>query len=139
MKNFLEDSLPVWLHFFQIDKLHYFHEALCTKGFIFLTMVAMEIGKRQFLSYHNNGCYEEKKLHQKLEIYRFKLSMQKLGWLDQCGVRSDIAASKLTLKVKIIKVLSFMTNFHNFALRIVTSWARVVKLIFKIGNFINGF
>ena len=49
------------------------------KEFISLTMVAMKIEKRQFLSYHSSGCYEEKKLHQKLESYRFKVPLQKLG------------------------------------------------------------
>ena len=48
------------------------------KELVSMTMVAMEIGKRQFLSYHSNGCYEEEKLCQKLESYRFKLPLQKL-------------------------------------------------------------
>ena len=39
------------------------------KEFFSLAMVAMEIGQRQFLSYHSNGCYEEKRLYQKLESY----------------------------------------------------------------------
>ena len=42
------------------------------KEFFSLTMVAMEIGKR-------HGCCKEKKLDQKLESYRFKLPLQKLG------------------------------------------------------------
>ena len=48
------------------------------KELISLTMVAKEIGKRQFLSYHSNVSYEEEKLYQKLESYRFKLLLQKL-------------------------------------------------------------
>ena len=28
--------------------------------------------KNPFFSYHNNGCYEQKLLHQKLESYKFK-------------------------------------------------------------------
>ena len=57
------------------------------KEFISLTMVAVKIGKRQFLSYHSNGFYEDEKLHQKLESYRFKLPLQKLAWLVQFTVR----------------------------------------------------
>ena len=57
------------------------------KEFISLTMVAVKIGKRQFLSYRSNGCYDEEKFHQKLESYRFKLPLQKLAWLVQCRVR----------------------------------------------------
>ena len=41
-------------------------------------MVAMDIGIREFLSYHSNGCYEEETLYQKLESYRLKL-LQKIG------------------------------------------------------------
>ena len=50
------------------------------KEFISLTMVVMEIGKRHV-------CCKEKKLDQKLESYRFKLPLQKLGWLNQYRVR----------------------------------------------------
>ena len=38
----------------------------------------MEIGKRQFLSYHSSGCYGEKELRQNLESDRFKQSLKKL-------------------------------------------------------------
>ena len=48
------------------------------KEFVSLTIVVMEIGKWQFLSYHSNGCYEEEKLCQTLESYRFQLPLQKL-------------------------------------------------------------
>ena len=48
------------------------------KQFFSLTGLAMEIRKEEFPSYDGNGCYEEEKLCQKLEFYRFKLSLQKL-------------------------------------------------------------
>ena len=57
------------------------------KEFLFLTMVAMEIGKGLFFSCHSKGCYEEKKLNQKLDSYKFKLSLKKMSWLDQCKLR----------------------------------------------------
>ena len=57
------------------------------KELISLTTVTMEISKRQFLSYHSNGYYEEKKLYQKLEFCRFELPLQKLVWLSQCRLR----------------------------------------------------
>ena len=60
MTNFLEDFLSVRLHF-----QRYFGMISCIvfmKEFISLTMVTMEIAKRQFISYHSNGCYEEKAL-----------------------------------------------------------------------------
>ena len=57
------------------------------KEFVSLTMAVMEIGKKQFFSYHSNGFYERKKLHQKVESYRFKLLLKKLGWLGQGKVR----------------------------------------------------
>ena len=53
-------------------------------------MVAMEVGKREFLSYHSNGCYEEENLLQKLESDRFELPLQKLGSLVQYRVRKNI-------------------------------------------------
>ena len=33
----------------------------------FPNSVAMEVGKRKFLSHYSNGCYNKKKLLQKLE------------------------------------------------------------------------
>ena len=57
------------------------------KEFISLTMVAIEIGKRQFLNYYSKGCNEEKKFHQKFEPSRFKLPLKELDLLDQCRVR----------------------------------------------------
>ena len=76
MMNFLGDSLTVFIssEIVWIDKLDYFQN-----GIYFPTMVAMETKKMQFLNYHSNGCYKEKKLLQKLESYRFKPSLQKLG------------------------------------------------------------
>ena len=58
-------------------------------------MVAMEVGKREFLSYHSNGCYEKENLLQKLESDRFELPLQKLGSLVQCKVRKNITTSKM--------------------------------------------
>ena len=66
MTYFLEDSLSVLLHFFK-DNLHYFHE-----GIYFSNNGCYGNKNMQFLSCHSNGCYEEKKLLQKLESYRFK-------------------------------------------------------------------
>ena len=64
----------------------------------------MEIVKSLFLSYHNNGCYKQKKFCQKLEFHGMKnLNYQKKG-----------------AKTKNITILHFMTTFHNFALRIET-------------------
>ena len=57
------------------------------KKLVFLSMVSMEIGKKQFLTYHSNGCYEQKMLHQKLESYRFKLALKKLDLFGQCTVK----------------------------------------------------
>ena len=51
------------------------------KELVFLSMVAMEIGKQLFFTYHSNGYSEQKMLHQKLESYRFKLVPNKLGCL----------------------------------------------------------
>ena len=56
------------------------------KEVVFLRVVAIEIGKKQFISYYSNGCYEEEKLYQELESHRFKLPPQKLDRLDQCRV-----------------------------------------------------
>ena len=41
-------------------------------------MVTMEIGKTQFLSYHNSELLRGKKLHQNLESYRFKRPLKRL-------------------------------------------------------------
>ena len=69
--------------FYLFDSIfqRYFGSISCIifmKEFISHTMVATERGKRQFLSYYSNGCYEEEKLYQELESYRFKLPLQKL-------------------------------------------------------------
>ena len=50
------------------------------KEFVSLTMVAMEIGKIEFFSYHSDRSYEENILHQKHEPYRYKL--RRLSWID---------------------------------------------------------
>ena len=57
-----------------IDKLHDFEERTCfpIKGCY---------GSRN--DYHSNGSYEQKMLYQKLESYRFELTLKKLGWLGQ--------------------------------------------------------
>ena len=55
------------------------------KEFVSLTVVAIEIAKKQFLSYYSNGCYEEEKLYQELESHRFKLPPQKLD----CWISAD--------------------------------------------------
>ena len=52
------------------------------KKLVFLSVVAMEIGKNQFFTYHGNGCYDQKMLHQKLESYGFKVPLKKwIGWV----------------------------------------------------------
>ena len=53
------------------------------KEFASLTIVAIEIGKRQFFHYLSNGFSEEKNLHQKYEAYRYKISLKILSWLDK--------------------------------------------------------
>ena len=76
--TFLEISLTIRFHFFQRQ----FGQIYCiilTKEFDSLMMVTIGIGKIQSLSYHSNICYEEKKLHQKLESFRFKLPLKKNG------------------------------------------------------------
>ena len=58
MKSFLEGSLcltPFCQRYFGLTSCIIF-----MKEFISLTMVTIEIAKRQFLSYHSNGCYKEK-------------------------------------------------------------------------------
>ena len=56
------------------------------KEFISLTIVAMEIGKRQFFSYHCNGCYEEKKL-QNLNLLDSKYHFK--NWVDWISAEWD--------------------------------------------------
>ena len=52
---------------------------ILNKEFVFLTMVAMEKEKKQFFIYHSNRCYEQKRCHQAIESYRFKLPLKKIG------------------------------------------------------------
>ena len=54
-------------------------------------MVALEIGKRLFFSYHSSGCCVEKKLHEKLESYTFNTTEKiKLIGLVQGEIKSHI-------------------------------------------------
>ena len=56
------------------------------KEFVFQTMVALEIGKRIFFSYHSSNCSVEIKLHQKTWIliqYDWK------EWVDWISARWD--------------------------------------------------
>ena len=39
----------------------------------------MEKEKNQFFIYHSNRCYEQKRCHQAIESYRFKLPLKKIG------------------------------------------------------------
>ena len=52
-----------------------------------LTIVTMEIVKSQFLSYHNNSCFVQKKLYQKFEFDGLELPLEKIDWLNQCRFR----------------------------------------------------
>ena len=52
------------------------------KECVSLTMVAMDIGKKQFFSYHSNGCYKENILYRKHKPYRYKIKNIELnGWV----------------------------------------------------------
>ena len=65
------------------------------KKFVFPTMVAVKISKRQFFSHHSNVSYKEKELHQRIGSYTFKVPLKKLGRLDQCKVRKYITTLKM--------------------------------------------
>ena len=58
-----------------INKLHYFHEAIYfpDNGF-------HGNKKKQFLSYNTNGCYEEEKLYQKLNLVDSSYHCK--NWID---------------------------------------------------------
>ena len=113
------------------------------KEFVSKTMVVMEMGKRRFLSYHNNTCYKEEKLCQRLESYRFKLPLQ--NWINWISAGWDKISQPQ--KCKFLEkgrerqkqaILLFLASFHNFALKTETGCAtRVVNLILKIINVIN--
>ena len=65
MTMFLENSVFVWFHSF--------------KEFVSLTIVAMEIGKIRFFSYHNNGCCEGKSMKNLNGIH---LNYHWKNWVD---------------------------------------------------------
>ena len=89
--------------------------------------------KRFFFSYHSNGCYKEKKLHQKLESYRFKTA-EKIGLTGL--VQGEIKSRKLKsinfqekiVNVEIIIILHFMTALNNF------DWLKLNWLNYKGGQ-----
>ena len=57
------------------------------KEFISLTMVAVKIGKRQFLSYHSNGCYDEESFIKNLNP--IDSNYHSKNWLDWFSVGWD--------------------------------------------------
>ena len=78
------------------------------KELVFLSMVTMEIGKIQFFTYHGNGCYEQKKLHQKLESYRYKLPLKKVqGEIKHRNLKIAYFQKKVA-KDKSITILLFI-------------------------------
>ena len=87
-------------------------------------MVALEIGKRLFFSYHSSGYYVVKKLHQKLESYRFNTN-EKIGLIGlvQVEIKShnlkNAHFKKKSTKDKNIIILHFMTDLHNLEYRLV--------------------
>ena len=76
--------------------------------------------------------------HQKLESYRFRLALKKLGWLQveiKCHNLKCVDFEKKGAKDKNIAILFFMSTFHNFAHEIKTGWAAmVIKPILKTTN-----
>ena len=63
------------------------------KEFISLRMVVIEMRKRQFLSYHNNGCYEKKSFFKNLDFV--DLNCHCKNWLDWINAGSEkISQSK---------------------------------------------
>ena len=58
MRNFLEHSLILYLSPFLHRQFGLKSWIIFMKEFVSLTMGAMETEKRQFLSYHSNGCFE---------------------------------------------------------------------------------
>ena len=64
--TFFENSLSVLLHFSGILWIDSF--IIFFKEFFSITMVTMEIRKRQFFSYHSNGCYGEKSFIKTLNL-----------------------------------------------------------------------
>ena len=58
MTNFLEHSLILYLPPFLHRQFGLKSWIIFMKEFASLTMGAMETEKRQFLSYHSNGCFE---------------------------------------------------------------------------------
>ena len=87
-------------------------------------MVAMEIGKRLFFSYHSNGCHEEKCFIKNLNL--IDLNYDWKNWVDWIS-------AKVSGKVKHVIILYFMTTLHIFAFRIQIGWAtRVVRPNLKI-------
>ena len=68
-------------------------------------------------------------LHQKHESYRYILPLKDLfSWISTTLARKNVA----TLKMYIF--FYFMTTFHNLALKIETSWERVIKPFFETRN-----
>ena len=109
------------------------------KEFVSLTMVAMEMGKRHYFSYHSNSYKEEKIFHQKYESFTFELPLIKLSWPDKYHARKNVVTSKIyILRKKVQKqkpFLHFMTNFHNFSPKTEPSWVKwMVKPILETTN-----
>ena len=53
------------------------------RGFVSLTMFAMEMGKNNYFSYHSNSSKGENILHQKHESFTFELPLIKFSWPEK--------------------------------------------------------
>ena len=93
------------------------------KELVFLSVVAMEIRKKQFFTYHSNGCYEQKMLHQKLVSSTFKLPLKILGWLGQYKVKQNTTTLKICIsrkKLQKIKTSQFYLCIIHLFMNIYT-------------------
>ena len=77
-------------------------------------MVAMEIGKRHYLSYYSNSSKQDKILQKKNESHTFKLQLIKLSWLDKNYVRKNVATLKRYVFRKRAQKLIFCFAFHDW-------------------------
>ena len=84
------------------------------KEFISLSMIAIEIGKRQFLSYYSNGSYEEKRFIKNLNLIDLTYHCKNLvDWIsarwDQISQLRKCKFFEKGREVKNIAILHFMT------------------------------
>ena len=74
------------------------------KQFVSLTMVAMEIGKKQIISVI---------LHQKHKSFTFELPMIKLTWLEKYKATKNAAILKSYILSERIQKLKNIVTFHD--------------------------